>query len=181
MKRSILLAAMALAFSGAAVAADGPAYNYVDAGYTKVADLSDGWGVRGGLKFGESNFYGKAAYSRQKVDNWNVDYNLADVAVGYAHRFTPLTHLNAEVGYQRVSAEGESADGYRAAVGVRHAFSPRFEGLVRANHYFGGDLDSDTTGTVGGAFYFTQNIGGVAEVEFGDGGETYMVGLRYAF
>ena len=182
MKRSILLATLtaALAVSSVASAAT-PDYNYVDLGWQKVDSLSDGPAIRGGLQFGQSNFYGNAAYSRQEVNDWDVKYNLALVNIGYAHRFTEATHLNAEVGYERVSAEGESADGYRAGLGVVHAFNDHFQGLVRANHYFGGDLESDTTGTVGLTAKFTQNWGLTGEVEFADGGETYFLGARYSF
>lgn len=184
MKRSILAAAMlaSIAFAGAASAAeDTPTYNYVDAGYVKIDDLSDGWGLRGGLKFGDTNFYGNASYSRQEIKDWDVNYNLTNVNVGYAHPLATATHLNAEVGYQYLSADGNSADGYRAGVGVRHAFNDTFEGLVRANHYFAGDTESDTTGTVGAALNFSPSFGAVAEVEFGNGGQTYMVGARYRF
>lgn len=183
MKRSILLVALtaALSFSSIASAATPPSYDYVDLAWHKVDGLSDGPAIRGGLMFGESNFYGNATYSRQDVNDWDVKYNLFQGNVGYAHPFNESTNLNAEVGYQRVSAEGEHVDGYRAGLGVVHAFNEHFEGMVRANHYFGGDLESDTTGTIGLNANFNQNWGVTSEVEFADGGETYLLGVRYNF
>lgn len=182
MKRSILVLAMLASFAGAASAAEGtPSYNYVDATYVKIDDLSDGWGLRGGAKFGDSNFYGDASYTRQDVKDWDVSYNLSTATLGYAHPLSVTTHLNAEIGYQYISADGNSADGYRAGLGVRHAFNDKFEGLVRANHYFGGDLEGDTTGTIGATYKFTPIIGAVAEVEFADGGQTYLAGVRFSF
>lgn len=158
-----------------------PDYNYVDAGYVKVDNLSDGWGLRGGAMIGDSNFYVNAAYSRQEINHWGVHYNLSNINVGFAHPFTEATHLNAELGYENISAGGGSADGFRAGLGVRHAFNDKVEGLLRVNHYFGHDLSDDTTGTAGVTVKFDHHWGLVGEVEFGDGGETYLVGARYAF
>jgi len=181
MKRSILFAAIAaLAITGTASAAEID-YNYVDLGYYKVDDASDGPAIRGGLRFGESNFYGNAAYTRQNIDGWDVKYNLGQINVGYAHGLAAATDLQVELGYQRASAEGESIDGYRGAVGVAHAFNDNFHGFIRANHYFGGDLESDTTGTLGALAKFNQNWGVTGEVEFADGGNTYLAAVRYSF
>jgi hypothetical protein len=181
MKRSIMtLALAALALSGTAVAGDID-YNYVEGGYYKLDDASKGPVLRAGVRFADSGFYGNAGYSRQELDGWGVKFNLTNINLGYAYNFAPRTDLQAELGYQRASVSGGSVDGNRASIGVAHAFNPHFQGFVRANHYFGGDLESDTTGTLGATGKFTQNWGLTGEVEFGDGGNTYLATVRYAF
>lgn len=181
MTRSILLAALAsLAFAGTASAGDID-YNYVEGGYYKLDNASSGPVVRGGIRFADSGFYGNASYSRQELDGWGVKFDLTNVNLGYAYTFAPRTDLQAEVGYQRAAVQGASVDGNRASLGVAHAFNPHFQGFVRANHYFGGDLESDTTGTLGATGKFTQNWGLTGEVEFADGGTTYLATVRYAF
>ena len=52
---------------------------------------------------------------------------------------------------------------------------------LQANYTDGSDFDGDFSGTIGAQYKFTQTWGMTGEVEFADGGETYLVGLRASF
>ncbi len=185
MKHFRLTAALALALvSSAASAADGSPihYNYLDAGYYNLDSDADGFTVRGGFKMGDSGVFATGSYSRVDVDVLDVNLDLYSFGLGYAHSVQASTDLTAEVAYQKLGVLGESADAWRGSVGVAHAFSDKFQGALKANHYFGGDLDtSDTTGTVFAELSLTSNWSAIGEVEFGSGDSTYLVGGRYNF
>ena len=56
-----------------------------------------------------------------------------------------------------------------------------FEGLVKLNYLDGNNTDGDFTGTLGAQFKFSDTWGVTGEVEFADGGQTYLVGVRASF
>lgn len=188
MKRSLIALALATLIPLSAQADDKLSYTYVEGGYVNVngdggAD-ADGFGVRGSFEFGDSGFYGFGAYSQVEVDDvpGEVDIDSTQLGFGYAHGLTDNADLISELSYVNTDVEGlGDADGYRASVGLRGSFSDNFEGLVKANWTDGSDIDGDFSGTIGAQYKFTQTWGVTGEVEFADGGETYMLGLRASF
>jgi Ax21 family sulfation-dependent quorum factor len=182
MKRSLIALALVALLPLSAQADDKLSYTFIEGNYVNVDGDADGFGVRGSVEFGESNFYGFGSYSMVEVDDVNVDIDLTDIGLGYAFSLSDNADLISEIAYVNVDVDGlGNADGYRASVGVRGSFSDNFEGLVKANYIDGSDVDGDFSGTVGAQYKFTQTWGMTGEVEFADGGETYLVGLRASF
>ncbi len=182
MKRSLIALSLAALLPLSAQADDKLSYTWVEADYINVDGDADGFGVRGSLEFGESNFYGFGGYNVVEIDDTNVDVDSFDIGLGYAHALSDNADLVAEFSYLNADVDGlGDVDGYRASVGVRGSFSDNFEGLLKANYVDGDDFDGDFTATVGAQYKFTQTWGMVGEIEVGDGGETYLVGLRASF
>lgn len=180
MTRSLIVLALAAAFSTSADASD-LSYTYLEGGYVNVDGDADGIGLRGSLNFGDSNFYGFAGYSQVEIDNTSIDIDVTNVGVGYHHALSTRAHLLSELSYVNADAGIVDADGYRASVGVRGAFSDTVEGVLKANYTDGNDLDGDFSGTAGLLVKFSPTWGAFGDVEFGDGGETYTVGVRASF
>ncbi|MBW8310749.1 MAG: hypothetical protein K0M64_01830 [Rhizobium sp.] len=182
MKRSLIALALAALLPLSAQADDKLSYTYVEGGYVNVDSDADGFGVRGSFEFGQSNFYGFGSYAQVEVDNSSVDIDNTEIGLGYAHDLSDNLDLISELAYVNADADGfGDVDGYRASVGVRGSFSDSFEGLLKANYTDGSDFDGDFSGTIGAQYKFTQTWGVTGEVTFGDGGETYLVGLRASF
>jgi Ax21 family sulfation-dependent quorum factor len=182
MKRSLLALALVALLPLSAQADDKLSYSYIEGNYVNVDGDADGFGVRGAIEFGESNFYGFGSYTMVEIDDINVDVDFTDVGLGYAHNLSDNADLISEIAYVNADVDGGgNADGYRASVGIRGSFSDNFEGLVKANFVDGSDVDGDFSGTLGAQYKFTQTWGMTGEVEFGNGGETYLVGLRASF
>lgn len=182
MKRSLLALALVALLPLSAQADDKLSYTYVEGGYLNVDGDADGFGVRGSFEFGESNFYGFGSYAMAEIDGTSVDVEFTDFGLGYAHSLSDNADLISEIAYVNADIDGfGSADGYRASVGVRGSFSDKFEGLVKANYVDNSDVDGDFSGTIGAQYKFTQTWGMTGEIEFADGGETYLVGLRASF
>lgn len=182
MKRSLIALALAAALPLSAQADDKLSYTYVEADYINVDGDADGFGVRGSVEFGQSGFYGFGGYNVVEIDNTNIDVDSFDLGLGYAHGLSDNMDLLAEISYLNSDVEGfGDLDGYRASVGLRGSFTENFEGLVKANYVDSDDFDGDFTGTLGAQYKFSQTWGMVGEVEFGDDGETYLVGVRASF
>ena len=186
MKRSLLALALVAIVPFAAQADDKLSYTYVEGNYVGVnADGgidADGFGVRGAFEFGDSGFYGLGGYRMIEIDDVNVDVDNLEIGVGYGHGLSDNLDLISELAYTNYDVEDlGDLDGYRASVGLRGSFTDKFEGLVKANYLDGSDVDGDFSGTVGAQYKFTETWGLTGEVEFGDDGETYLVGLRASF
>ncbi|HEY9143131.1 MAG TPA: diffusible signal factor-reguated Ax21 family protein [Arenimonas sp.] len=182
MKRSLIALAFAALLPLSAQADDKLSYTWVEADYLNVDGDADGFGLRGSLEFGDSNFYGFGGFNTVEIDNSNIDVDSFDIGLGYAHSLSDNVDLLSEISYLNSDVSGfGDLDGYRASVGVRGSFSPNFEGMIKANYTDGDNFDGDFTATVGAQYKFTQTWGVVGEIEAGDGGETYLVGLRASF
>ncbi len=182
MKRSLIALALAALLPLSAQADDKLSYTYIEGNYVNVDGDADGYGVRGSVEFGESNFYGFGSYRAVETDAFSIDIDYTDIGLGYAHSLSDNADLISEIAYVNADVDGlGSADGYRASVGLRGSFSDNFEGLIKANFVDGSDVDGDFSGTLGAQYKFTQTWGLTGEVEFGDGGESYLVGLRASF
>ena len=185
MKRSLLALALLATLPLAAQADDKLSYTYVEGGYVNLQGDggfdADGFGVRGSFEFGDSGFYGFGSYAQVEVDNTNFDIDNTEIGVGYGHGLSDNLDLIAEAAWLNSDAGVADADGYRASVGLRGSFSENFEGLLKANYIDGDEFDGDFSGTLGAQYKFTQTWGVTGEVEFADGGETYLLGLRASF
>jgi opacity protein-like surface antigen len=154
MKRAFFALALAAALPMSAQAAE-RSYSYVELDYVNVDSDADGFGVRGSVNFGESNFYGLGSYTTVEVDNTNIDVDGFEIGAGYHHALTDNADLIAEVAYQNVEVAGFDADGYRVSGGFR--------------------------GNLGAQYKFSDTWGVTGEVEFADGGQSYLVGVRASF
>jgi len=182
MKRSLIALALVALLPLSAQADDKLSYTYIEGNYVNLDGDADGFGVRGSFEFGQSNFYGFGTWQNVEIDNTNIDVDFFDVGIGYAHGISPNAALISELAYIKADAGGGAdADGYRVSVGLRGSFSDKVEGLIKANYTDGSDFDGDFSGTAGLHWKFTQTWGLTGEVEFGDGGEAYLVGLRASF
>lgn len=186
MKRSLLALALVAIVPFAAQADDKLSYTYVEGNYVGVnADGgvdADGFGVRGSFEFGDSGFYGLGGYNQVEIDDFNVDVDNYEIGIGYGHGLSDNLDLISELAYINSDVDNiGDVDGYRGSVGLRGSFTDKFEGLIKANYLDGSDVDGDFTGTIGAQYKFTQTWGLTGEVEFGDGGETYLVGVRASF
>lgn len=181
MKRSLLALALVALVPFAAQADDNLSYTYVEADYLNVDGDADGFGLRGSLEFGQSGFYGFGGYSNVDIDNTSIDIDLWNLGLGYAHGVAPNADLISEVSYINADAGGFDADGYRVSVGVRGSFSPKFEGMLKANYTDGSDFDGDFSATIGAQYKFSSMWGIVGEAEFGNGSDSYLLGVRASF
>jgi Ax21 family sulfation-dependent quorum factor len=181
MKRSLLALALVAAMPFAAQADDKLSNTWIEGDYVNVDGDADGFGVRGSFEFADSGFYGLGGWRSVEIDDTNIDVDNWELGVGYEHDLSENLDLLSEVAYNQVDVEGFDEDGYRVSVGLRGSFAPNFEGLVKANWYDSDETDGDFTGTLGAQYKFTQTWGVVGEAEFGDGGESYTLGLRASF
>jgi Ax21 family sulfation-dependent quorum factor len=181
MKRSLFALALVAAMPFAAQADDKLSYTYIEADYLNVDSDADGFGVRGSVEFADSGFYGFGGWNSVEVDDVNVDVDTFDVGLGYAHSLGENLDVLGEAAYMNSDVEGFDVDGWRASIGLRGSFSPNFEGLIKANYIDGDEFDGDFTATLGAQYKFNQTWGITGEVEAGDGGETYLLGLRASF
>lgn len=182
MKRSLIALSLAALLPLAAQADDKLSYTYIEADYVNVDSDADGFGVRGSFEFGNSGFYGFGAYNWLETDVGSLDFETTELGFGYAHGLNDNLDLIGEAAWKNVDVDNfGDVDGWRASVGVRGSFSRNFEGLFKVNYVDYDNVDSDVTGTVGVQYKFNQTWGITGEVEFGDGAETYLVGVRASF
>ena len=181
MKRSLLALALVAALPFAAHADDKLSNTWIEGDYVNLDGDNDGFGVRGSFEFAGSGFYGLGGWRSVDIEGSDIAIDNWELGVGYEHDLSENLDLLSEVAYNQVDVEGFDEDGYRASVGLRGSFSPKFEGLVKANWYDSDGTDGDFTGTLGAQYKFTPMWGVVGEAEFGDGGETYTLGLRASF
>ncbi|GIX34282.1 MAG: hypothetical protein KatS3mg126_0061 [Lysobacteraceae bacterium] len=182
MNRPLIALALLALLPLAAKADDRLSYTYVEAGYVNADGDADGFGLRGSVSFGASGMYGFAGYSEVEIDNTNIDVGLTRLGIGYAHGLSDSLDLISELAYLNADADGASSiDGYGISVGLRGSLGENFEGLVKANYTDGDGLDGDFTGTIGGQYKFNRTWGLVGEVEFGNGDQTYLLGVRASF
>ena len=179
MKRSLIALALAAVLPFSAQASD-LSYSYIEGNYADYDNDANGFGVRGSIEFGDSNFYGFGGYQWLETDIGSLDFDVSEFGLGYAHGVSDNADLIAELAYANLDTDFGDADGYRASVGLRGELADNFEGLVKANYrdYDGGS--DDFSGTLGAQFKFNPTWGLTGEVEFAD--ETsYLVGVRASF
>jgi Ax21 family sulfation-dependent quorum factor len=180
MKRALFALVLTAALP-LSVQASERSYSYVELDYVNVDGDADGFGLRGSVNFGESNFYGLGSYTNVEVDNTNINVEGFEIGAGYHHALNDSADMIAEVAYQNAEVAGFNVDAYRVSGGFRGNLADSFEGLVKLNYIDGNDVDGDFTGTLGAQYKFSDTWGMTGEVEFADGGQSYLVGVRASF
>lgn len=201
MKKQLVLA-IALAAASFAATAGELSYSNIEAGYARMeADVDDasdavltGYFVHGSVALNDS-FYLLGGYESGTDNDFlgfggvDVDLSQIQAGVGYHHALSDRADLLTEISYlrQEVEAsafgfsESESADGYRASLGVRGLLAGNFEGLAKANYTDGSDIDGEVSATLGAQLKFNPTWGLVGEVEIGEDAKKYLVGVRASF
>jgi Ax21 family sulfation-dependent quorum factor len=180
MKRSLIALALAALLPISAQASE-LSYSYIEGGYVNIDGDADGFGVRGSINFGDSNFYGLGRYANVEIDGTNFDIDLTEVGLGYHHGISDKADFLAEVAYTNADTAFGDADGYRASVGFRGKMSDNFEGLFKANYSGTNGGSDDFSATLGAQVKFNETWGVTGEVEFADNANVYLVGVRASF
>src|SRR5688500_16612493 len=170
-KLIVALAALsAIGLAGAASAAEGVSYNYVQGGYVATdAEGADAEGFGGEASFAiHPNFHVFGGYSNQEIDDSSVDLENWRAGVGYNHPVSANTDLLTRVAYENFQADevGFDEDGWSAEVGVRSALTTHLEGYALAGYEDGDDFDGSAYGRLGGQVKFNPNWGLTGDVKF---------------
>lgn len=194
--KKFLLPALLLATLPACASAGEISNTYLEADYVHVnfsdADIdANGAAARGSVEFGESNVYafGSYAWLSASIDTFigeiDVDGSTAAIGVGYAMPVSDRADVLFEGAYTNSDIDSESISGYRLSAGVRGQFAGNVEGWIRANYADttedGYDSDGAFSVTPGLQLMFNPTWGVVGEVDIGDDGQTYLLGLRASF
>ncbi|MGD9584343.1 MAG: hypothetical protein AB7V26_11850 [Lysobacterales bacterium] len=178
MKRSLIALALAAVLPWTAQAAE-LSYNYLEGDYVNIDGDADGFGVRGSLNFGGSDFYGFGSYNRVELDGYNFNIDTFDLGFGYHYNLSERAHLIAELAY--VNSEFD-IDAYRTSVGLRGLLTDRLEGIAKLNYSNGNNINSTTSGTAGLLFKFNKTWGLSGEVELAEQNvQVYTAGIRASF
>lgn len=192
--RSVLALGLLAALPFAATAAEGVSYSYVEGGYAATntdAGDADGFAV-GGSGAVAPNFHLFGNYSKQEIEDTNIDFDQWRLGVGYNHELNPQVDLVTRVAYEKFDAGDDAfgndldADGYSVEAGVRGALTPNFEGYAMAGFedgetIGGGDRDGEFYGRVGAQVKFNPTWGIGGDVKFIDGDTQVFVGPRMSF
>lgn len=180
MKRSLFALALASAFACSAQAGE-LSYNYVEADYVNLDGDADGFGLRGSVNFGDSDFYGFGSWRQYDIDGISANFDHSEIGFGYHHGLSDKLDLIAELAYSHIDTRFGNSDGYRTSVGLRGAFSSKVEGLLKANYTKHERMSGDFTATAGLQFKLNPTWGITTEVEFDDHDAAYLLGLRASF
>lgn len=160
-------------------------YTYVEGGYQNLqtdGPDADGAYVKGSYEFNNSGVYAHGQYSYMSSDGPDLYPRPYSVGIGYYHPVARDVDLLGEASYQRFQTNRGSVDGYKASLGMRTSFTDRTEGLLKVNHYDGGDFPrSYTTGTVGVQYKLTPMWALNGEAELNNDFQSYQVGVRANF
>ena len=203
MNRTILSALLGLALvAPAAQAADGTlSYTYVEASYVDTElDLGDGtevsgdgFGLNGSIAFGDTGFYGLAAYETvgEEVDGVDVDIDRITAGAGYALKIDERLHLLLEAAYLDYDFDvaiagfgsgSAGADGYRASIGLRGLMADNIEGLAKIGYANveeqGVKLYDGAVGELGFRWHIDAAWSAGLTTEIAEDETTYKLGLR---
>ncbi|HEX9707864.1 MAG TPA: hypothetical protein VGA24_09535 [Steroidobacteraceae bacterium] len=170
-----------------AALADDMSYSYIDLGYVETdldnGPTADGFGVRGSVGFAE-NFFVFGEYTNQDLQGIDID----QFAVGLGGHLSLTEKLDGvgRVGYldAEASAGGVSisVDGYLVSAGLRGKVTDDFELEGHVIHRDLGDDGGDETAfSIGGRYFFTDQLALGVEYEIGDDAKTFLIGGRFSF
>lgn len=200
-KIATLGAIAALGMGGAAFAAEGPSYSYVEAGYG-ITDVqvpgasagSNGFVVAGSLEL-PNNFFVKASFNdRSYDDDLGFDETELSAGAGYKWSLSDSVDMFAAASFESLKLDpdgGSSADdtGFGLSIGVRTRATEKLE-LNSFVKYTDIELEGTSVSGfevgAGGRYYFTPNFAGgvdvVADKVFiGFSQVGFMATLRYDF
>lgn len=197
---SILLGFSLAAAPVAQAAASALSYTYVEASYVDLeidagngVDVSgNGFGLAGNVAFGDTGFYGLAAYETvgEEFNGIDVDVNRLTAGVGYAIKIDERLHAIGEVAYVdyelEVSGFGQSgddsADGYRASIGLRGLMADNIEGIAKIGYTrveeSGVRILDGAVGELGLRWHIDKAWSAGLSTEFGDDITSYKLGFR---
>lgn len=201
-RNTTLAAAIAalVAIPGAAIAAPALSYNYVQANYIDIEfdDIdpdADGWSVSGSGLLNEQ-IYAFGSYTSVETDTFSIfgtrgslEVDEFAVGLGFRHELQRnTTDLNLEAAFLSQDVEGnrgfsgldDDDNGYELGVGIRHLFTPQFEGNIGVRYEDIFD-DDDTFLNIGGLLNVTQALAVQAGYSKGSDAESWEVGLRLNF
>ncbi len=187
-RRSLALAVCSAA--SASVFAEPLRYDYFDVALA-ADDDQRGLALRGSFDFGElggSGLYlhGSAASLSGSDGPVDLDRRDVDLGLGYRHAIGDFWALEGELAWrdERIERKGSAArdvSGARLSFGVRGSVSERVELRAKVGAFDGGGRGVETRGEIGVHVLATSRIGFTTDVQFGDGGEVLMVGVRVRF
>jgi Ax21 family sulfation-dependent quorum factor len=180
MKSALLALAICAALPLSAEAAN-ISYSNIELHYLNVDGDADGLGLRGAVNLGETDLYLLGGYSYVEVSDTSVEINGVELGLGFHHEMTSNSDWLAEVAYQRTEANNLTTNGYRVSGGVRGLLSDDIEGIAKLNYRDARNVDGDFSATLGGQYKFTETWGINAEIEFGNDGQSYLIGVRANF
>lgn len=187
MRTTLVTAALAaFALAPLAAQAEGPSYDYIEAGYLAF-NLDDGPTVDG---FGAAASFGVTRHFHvlatvAEVSKSPVTATSGGLAIGWNYPIAKGTDVVARAGWEygraKLSGFGSDTDnGWSAELGVRSKLTEQFElaGFAKHVDIFDGD---EQVFTVQGTYYVTRNFGLNGALSFSDDATGWQAGLRYAF
>lgn len=188
MRKNFLLLALA-ALLPLSAQASGLDYSYVEGGYTQLNDHggpdADGLAANASFEFGNSGVFVHGGWSSTEFDDIDVDADLWRLGLGYHHALdarhdlvVSANYLDAEFDHALIQVD---ADGYEAELGLRSAWSPRFETLAAIGRADGGDIDGESYARLAAQYRFNDSWGMVASARIGEDVNEWFVGPRLSF
>ncbi len=193
------LCTAALAVAPLSAFAGGLSYNYVQAGYVS-ADIddpnvdADGFDLRvSGLV--SDVVYVHAGYGSLETDRFSIlgttgslETDTITLGLGFRAPLAPTTDFIAEVAYVNADASGkggfsgadEDDSGYSLSGGVRHLFTPQFEGGASVNYVDVFDED-ETALALSALFHLTPQFSLGAGYSVGSDADSWTLGARFNF
>jgi hypothetical protein len=188
------LCAAALLGLPLAAAASTLSYNYVEADYVKVepddsdADF-DGFRAKISGRISEAA-YVFASYGELESDrgaNRTLEQEVITAGLGLRAPLGRYTDFNAEAAYVHADFTDkgpfggrEDDNGFGLGAGLRHLFTPQFEGGVKLDYVDVFD-DDETTLTFSGLFHLTPQLSLGAAYSISDDADGWNVGGRFNF
>ncbi len=176
--------------ANAAMAADGPQYTYVEAGYSWIdyddvnAD-GDALNIGGSLAVTDM-FHLFAGYQDGEIEigNFDVDVSTMQLGGGMNIELSPTVDLVATAAWARADLDAnafgsDNEDGYALGVGVRAMVMPQLE--LNGGVSYVDISDDDTALTVGAVYSFNEMFALTAGASFGDNVTSYGIGGRIYF
>jgi len=181
MLRHVLPALLAVALITPALAAGGPSYDYLEAGYTYLDpdDFSsvDGIGVEGSMAL-TPNAHMVAGYDR--LTSSGAKAHLSRVAIGLNSYIDHRSDFIVRVGYAHAKAGGKE-DGFLAEVGGRIIFSGVLELNSFITYYDDTLFGEDISLSVGAVYSLSERLGLSAEVDASTERTVAQARIRYSF
>lgn len=181
MRHHTLPVLLALVLMAPAMAAGGPSYDYLEAGYIYLDpdDFSsvDGVGVGGSVAL-SSHAHLVADYDR--VTGNGAKAHLTRVAIGLNSYIDHRSDFIARVGYARVEAGGKE-QGFLAELGARMIFGSVLELNTFLTYYDDTLFGEDISLSLGAVYSFSERFGLSARVDASTERTVAQARIRYSF
>ena len=196
LKKTMLCLSLITPFGFAAVQAEQPSYNFVDAGYVEL-DLDEvsldpsGFFIRGSVEVAE-NWFIRAGYVDADDSSGFLDVGADQFNLGGGYKAGLSDNTTVHVTLDYISAEAKARnrfggraevdeDGYGLGVGIRSMVTPSIELNAGAGYADLGEEDG-LEFDAGAVWYVTENLGLLIEAGTDDdSNRQYMIGGRLAF